>query len=235
MLKIKKIDTYYGDVQILKDVTLDVDPGDLIAVIGANGAGKTTLIKTISGLLRPESGMITFEDEDITKVEPHQIVAKGLVQVPEGRMLFPKMTVRENLEMGGFMLPDKETLENKLEEIFEFLPRLKERTKQIAETMSGGEQQMLAIGRALMSNPRLVMFDEPSLGLAPKLVQSVLEMVTRINEEMGVSVLLVEQNVQNSCRICSRAYVLENGEIVLKGTGAEMLDNEHVRRAYLGI
>ncbi len=235
MLKISNVDTYYGDVQILKGVSLVVAPGDLIAVIGANGAGKTTLIKTISGLLRPESGTINFEDEDITKVEPHKIVAKGLVQVPEGRMLFPKMSVRENLEMGGFMLPDKETLENKIDEIYEFLPRLKERTNQMAETMSGGEQQMLAIGRALMSNPRLVMFDEPSLGLAPKLVQSVLEMVTRINEDMGVSVLLVEQNVKNSCRICNRAYVLENGEIVLQGTGGDMLDNEHVRRAYLGI
>lgn len=235
MLKINNIDTFYGDVQILKGVTLDVAPGDLIAVIGANGAGKTTLIRTISGLLRPQSGTITFEDEDITKVEPHKIVAKGLVQVPEGRMLFPRMSVLENLEMGGFMLPDKQTLHGKIDEVFDFLPRLKERSTQMAETMSGGEQQMLAIGRALMSNPRLIMFDEPSLGLAPKLVQSVLEMVTRINEDMGVSVLLVEQNVQNSCRICSRAYVMENGEVVLKGTGLEMLNNDHVRRAYLGI
>ena len=235
MLKINNIDTYYGDVQILKGVTLNVAPGDLIAVIGANGAGKSTLIRTISGLLRPQSGTITFEDEDITKVEAHKIVAKGLVQVPEGRMLFPRMSVLENLEMGGFMLPDKQTLQGKIDEVFDFLPRLKERANQLAETMSGGEQQMLAIGRALMSNPRLIMFDEPSLGLAPKLVQSVLEMVTRINEDMGVSVLLVEQNVQNSCRICSQAYVLENGEIVLKGTGLEMLNNDHVRRAYLGI
>lgn len=235
MLKINNIDTFYGDVQILKGVTLDVGNGDLVAVIGANGAGKTTLIKTISGLLRPKNGEITFDGNDITKMEPHKIVSQGLVQVPEGRMLFPKMSVRENLEMGGFKLSDKETLQNKLDAVFEFLPVLKDRAKQIAQTMSGGEQQMLAIGRALMSDPRLILFDEPSLGLAPKLVVSVLDMVVQINKEMGVSVLLVEQNVQNSCRISDRAYVLENGEIVLKGTGEEMLDNEHVRRAYLGI
>lgn len=235
MLKINNIDTFYGDVQILKGVTLDVGNGDLVAVIGANGVGKTTLIKTISGLLRPKNGEITFDGNDITKMEPHKIVSQGLVQVPEGRMLFPKMSVRENLEMGGFKLSDKETLQNKLDAVFEFLPVLKDRAKQIAQTMSGGEQQMLAIGRALMSDPRLILFDEPSLGLAPKLVVSVLDMVVQINKEMGVSVLLVEQNVQNSCRISDRAYVLENGEIVLKGTGEEMLDNEHVRRAYLGI
>lgn len=235
MLNVTDIWTSYGDVEVLKGVSLEVHQGELVAVIGANGAGKTTLIKSISGLVRLSAGRIEFDGVTLNSLRGHKIVQHGMVQVPEGRMLFPELTVRENLEMGGYLLPDKRAVAEKLEEIYDFFPVLKERRHQAARTMSGGEQQMLAIGRALMSNPKLIMFDEPSLGLAPKLVRSVLEKIVQINEDKKVSVLLVEQNVQNSCRISGRAYVLENGEIVLHGSGEEMLGNDHVRRAYLGL
>lgn len=235
MLRVDDIDVYYGDVHVLKKVALDVQEKELVAVIGANGAGKTTLIKTISGLLKPRHGSIVFKNENISKIEAHNIVGRGVVQVPEGRLLFPEMTVHENLEMGAFLNKDKKLLKERLELAYDLFPTLYERQKQLAGTMSGGEQQMLAVGRALMSSPKLIMFDEPSLGLAPMLVKSVFDLVVRINKEFGITVLLVEQNVQLSCQISDRAFVIENGEVVLRGTGQEMLKNEHVRRAYLGL
>lgn len=235
MLQVDSIDVYYGDVQVLKKVTLDVNEGELVAVIGANGAGKTTLLKSISGLLKPRHGSITFRGKRISGLEPDQIVAQGIVQVPEGRLLFPDMTVRENLEMGAYLLKTREEVVKHLESVYALFPVLQERDGQLAGTLSGGEQQMLAIGRGLMSAPKLMMFDEPSLGLAPMLVRAIFDMVMRINKELGVSVLLVEQNVQHSCQISDRAFVIENGEVVLQGTGLEMLQNDHVRRAYLGL
>lgn len=235
MLKIDNIDVYYGDVHVIRDLSMDVKQGELVAVIGGNGAGKTTLIKTISGILKPRKGSITFEGETISGMDANRLVGKGIVQIPEGRLLFPEMSVKENLEMGAYLVKDNARISQKIDEMFTMFPILAERQKQAAGTLSGGEQQMLAIGRGLMSSPKLVMFDEPSLGLAPKLVQSIFEMVVRINKEMGMTVLLVEQNVQHSCKISDRAFVIENGEVVLQGTGQEMLANEHVRRAYLGL
>lgn len=235
MLLVEGIDVNYGDVQVLKDVSLDVQEKELVAVIGANGAGKTTLLKTISGLLKPRRGTITFDDKRISGIDANKIVAEGIVQVPEGRLLFPQMTVRENLEMGAFLTKNRAVVQGRIATVYDLFPILKERDKQAAGTMSGGEQQMIAVGRALMSGPKLMMLDEPSLGLAPKLVQSIFEMVVRINKELGIAVLLVEQNVQHSCRISDRAFVVENGEIVLQGCGCDMLQNEHVRRAYLGL
>jgi branched-chain amino acid transport system ATP-binding protein len=235
MLQVENVDVFYGDVQVLKKVSLDVKQGELVAVIGSNGAGKTTLIKSISGLLKLRHGSVTFQGQHLSGLDANKVVAQGVVQVPEGRLLFPDMTVRENLEMGAYTIKRKSDVTRKLGEIETLLPILKERARQLAGTMSGGEQQMLAIGRALMSSPKLIMFDEPSLGLAPKLVQAVFEMVVNINKQLGVSVLLVEQNVQHCCRISDRAYVLENGVVTLEGAGPEMLNNEHVRRAYLGL
>lgn len=235
MLQIKNIDVYYGDVQVIRNLSMDVKQGELVAVIGGNGAGKTTLINTISGILKPRNGEINFEGQTISGMDANQLVSLGIVQIPEGRLLFPEMSVRENLEMGAYVVKDKEKISSTLDSIFEMFPILHERQKQPAGTLSGGEQQMLAIGRGLISSPKLIMLDEPSLGLAPKLVQSIFEMVVRINKEMGMTVLLVEQNVQHSCKISDRAFVIENGEVVLRGTGQEMLINEHVKRAYLGL
>jgi len=235
MLKVDGLDVYYGDVQVLKGVTLDVNEKELVSVIGANGAGKTTLMRTISSLLKPRKGSITFEGKRISDMEAHKVVSEGIIHVPEGRLLFPEMTVRENLEMGAFLVKDKRVYSQQLEIAYQMFPALKEREKQLAGTLSGGEQQMVAIGRALMSSPRMMLFDEPSLGLSPKLVQSTFEMILHINKVLGVTVLLVEQNVQHSCQISDRAFVIENGEVVLRGTGQEMLANDHVRRAYLGL
>jgi branched-chain amino acid transport system ATP-binding protein len=235
MLQVEGIDVYYGDVQVLKDVTLDVKEKELVAVIGANGAGKTTLIKTISGLLKPRKGEIIFDGKRVSGIDANKVVSRGIVQVPEGRLLFPDMTVRENLEMGGYLAKGGAALQDRLQTVYELFPVLREREKQAAGTMSGGEQQMVAVGRALMSSPKMIMFDEPSLGLAPKLVLSIFDMVVRINKELGITVLLIEQNVQHSCQISDRAFVIENGEVVLQGSGKEMLANDHVRRAYLGL
>ena len=235
MLQIDGIDVYYGDVQVLKDISLDVKDKELVAVIGANGAGKTTLLKTISGLLKPRQGTISFDGDRISGVEAYKLVNRGIIQIPEGRLLFPEMTVRENLEMGAFLVRDKAVREERKETVFSMFPVLKEREKQLAGTMSGGEQQMLAVGRGLMAGPKMLMFDEPSLGLSPKLVQTIFDLVMKINKELGVTVLLVEQNVQHSCQISDRAYVIENGEVVLRGRGPDMLENDHVRRAYLGL
>ncbi len=235
MLKVNGIDVAYGDVQVLKNVSLDVNDKEFVAVIGANGAGKTTLMKTISGLLKPKHGTIDFEGKRISDLEPHKITERGIVQVPEGRLLFPFMSVRENLEMGAFTRKDKTEIAELMNTVFELFPILKEREKQAAGTLSGGEQQMVAVGRALMASPKFLMFDEPSLGLSPKLVLQIFNLVVRINKELGITVLLVEQNVQHSCQISDRAFVIENGEVVLSGTGEEMLENPHVRRAYLGL
>ena len=235
MLKVDGIDVAYGDVQVLFDVSLDIQEGELVVVIGANGAGKTTLLKTISGVLKPQKGSISFKDKAISSQSPNKIVADGIIQIPEGRLLFPYMTVRENLKMGAYLTASKDTVNERLEMVNKMFPRLKEREKQMAGTLSGGEQQMLAVGRGLMAGPRLLMLDEPSLGLAPKLVQQIFDLVQQIKQELGVTVLLVEQNVRHSCEISDRAFVMENGKIVLQGPGSAMLQNDHVREAYLGL
>ena len=235
MLQVNNIDIAYGDVQVLFDVSLDIQEGELVAVIGANGAGKTTLLKAISGILKPQKGTISFQDKTISEQEPDKTVGDGIVHVPEGRLLFPDMSVKENLRMGAFLTKNKETIAARLESVYTMFPRLKEREKQAAGTLSGGEQQMVAIGRGMMAGPKLLMLDEPSLGLSPKLVQQVFDLTLQINRELGVTVLLVEQNVRLSCEISNRAFVLENGRMVLQGPGTEMLTNDHVRRAYLGL
>jgi branched-chain amino acid transport system ATP-binding protein len=235
MLQVDNVDVAYGDVEVLHEVSLDIQEGELVAVIGANGAGKTTLLKTISGLLKPINGSITFDSQTISDQSPDKIVSNGIVHVPEGRLLFPDMSVRENLEMGAYIEKDKDKVAERFDAVYELFPVLEERSNQMAGTLSGGEQQMLAVGRGLMAGPTLFMFDEPSLGLAPKLVQSIFEMVLHINKTLNVTVLLVEQNVRMSCEISDRAFVLENGRMVLHGPGHEMLENDHVREAYLGL
>lgn len=234
MLKIRNIDVFYGDVQVIKDVSFEVQQGEIAALIGANGAGKTTILRTISGILRPRRGEILFEGRPIHTIEPFRLPELGIVHVPEARRLFVEMTVDENLDMGSIKGEARKKREQTREMVFEFLPRLKERHKQLAGTLSGGEQQMLAIGRGLMGLPRLLMFDEPSLGLAPILVRDVFSTIKRINGE-GVTVLIVEQNVKQTLAAAGHAYVLEVGKIVNKGTGAELLNNDQVKAAYLGV
>lgn len=235
MLQVNNIDVAYGDAQVLFDVSLDIQKGELVAVIGANGAGKTTLLKTISGILKPRKGSIDFLDKIISDQPPNKTVGDGIIHVPEGRLLFPEMTIEENLRMGAFLTKNKEMIRERLLSVYEMFPILQERSTQLAGTLSGGEQQMLALGRGLMAEPTLLMLDEPSLGLAPKLVQQVFDLTLQINRELGVTVLLVEQNVRMSCEISNRAFVLENGRVVLQGPGVDMLENDHVRRAYLGL
>lgn len=234
MLTIQGLNTYYGAIHALKDVAIEVKEGEIVSIIGSNGAGKSTLLRTISGLIPARSGTVRFQGEEIQSTTADAIVKMGISHSPEGRRIFTNMTVHENLLLGAFIRDDNE-ISSDMEAVLDRFPRMRERFKQNAGTLSGGEQQMLAIGRALMASPKLIMFDEPSLGLAPKLVQSVFEIVVNISRNLGVAVLLVEQNVQHCCRISDRAYVLENGNIVLSGTGQDMLDNEHVRRAYLGL
>ncbi|HEY8417479.1 MAG TPA: ABC transporter ATP-binding protein [Limnochordales bacterium] len=233
MLVVRGLHAGYRSVQVLYDVALTVSEGQCCALVGANGAGKTTLLRTLSGLLRPWAGTIEFGGERIDGREPHVIVEKGLVQVAEGRRLFPRMTVLENLRLGASTPRAASEREQNLERVFALFPRLKERQGQAAGTLSGGEQQMLAIGRALMASPRLLMLDEPSQGLAPKLVQQIFEVCQEINRQ-GIAVLLVEQNVQHALRIAHWAYVLENGRIVMEGPGSELLGDDALRRAYLG-
>lgn len=234
MLEIKNIDVFYGDVQVIWDVSFEVKPGEIVALIGANGAGKSTTLKTISGILRPRKGEILFNDVPIHKIEPYKLIETGIVHVPEARRLFVEMTVEENLDMGSLKREAKNDREITKQLVFELFPRLLERKKQLAGTLSGGEQQMLAVGRGLMSKPKLQMFDEPSLGLSPILVRDIFNVIKRIKEE-GVTVLIVEQNVKQTLAIADRAYVMENGRIVLQGTGESLLSNEHVRTAYLGV
>ena len=234
MLRVDELTAGYGDVTVLKGVSFEVGKGEVVALIGANGAGKTTTLKTISGLLRARSGSITFADKAVQRMPPDRIVAAGLVQVAEGRKLFSKMTVLENLEMGSFLPQAKRYRQESLEQVFTLFPRLAERSKQLAGTLSGGEQQMVAIGRALMSKPKLLMLDEPSLGLAPILVEGIFEVVKQIAQE-GVTVLIVEQNAVQTLQLADRGYVLENGQIALSGSGQELLSDKRVREAYLGL
>jgi branched-chain amino acid transport system ATP-binding protein len=234
MLTVNNINVAYGDVQVLWDVSFEVPDKEIVVLIGANGAGKSTTIKTISSLLTPSRGTIEFDGNRLDHHPPHEIIAQGIIHVPEGRRLFPEMSVEENLIMGSLYGEAKAKRRETMEHIFEFFPRLRERKSQMAGTLSGGEQQMVAIGRGLMARPKLLMLDEPSLGLAPLLVHEIFHMIERINHE-GVTILLVEQNVINSLKICHRAYVLENGRVTLSGTGQELLKNSHVKEAYLGI
>jgi branched-chain amino acid transport system ATP-binding protein len=233
MLAVEKLQVAYGKVQALWDVTLGVPDGEIVALVGANGAGKTTLLKTVSGLLRRQSGSITYDGKHIEEASPPEIVQHGLVHVPEGRKLFPEMTVIDNLLMGAFTVPQSERPQ-RLERVFEIFPVLKERRKQIAGTLSGGEQQMVAIGRGLMRGPKLLMLDEPSLGLAPILVEEVFRVIAEINR-LGVTVLLVEQNTQNALSLAHKGFVMELGRIALSGSGSELLANSNVRKAYLGL
>lgn len=234
MLSIRNIDVSYGDVQVIWGVSFEVKEREIVALIGANGAGKSTVLKTISGILRPEKGGIFFDDVQINKVEPFKLIEKGIAHVPEARRLFVEMTVEENLDMGALKGEARYLRAKTKEMVFELFPRLKERRRQVSGTLSGGEQQMAAIGRGLMSRPRLIMFDEPSLGLAPILVREIFNVINRIRGE-GTTVLIVEQNVKQTLQISDRAYVLENGRMVLQGTGGSLLSNEHVKTAYLGV
>jgi branched-chain amino acid transport system ATP-binding protein len=234
MLKVKGIDVFYGDLQVLWDVSFEVREKEILVLVGANGAGKSTTIKTISSLITPRKGTIEFNGIRLDQTLPHKTIEHGIVHVPEGRRLFPEMSVEENLIMGTLYGEAKAKRFDTMEKVYQLFPRLMERKKQMAGTLSGGEQQMLAVGRGLMSLPKLMMFDEPSLGLAPILVQEIFQMVKRINQE-GVTVLLVEQNVKQTLAMCHRAYVLENGRIVLEGEGKTLMDNDHVKEAYLGI
>jgi branched-chain amino acid transport system ATP-binding protein len=234
ILKIENIDVFYDDLQVIWSVSFEVNRGEIVALLGSNGAGKSTILNTVSGLLTPASGRITFEDRRLDQVPAHKVIEHGIAQVPEGRRLFPEMTVRENLIMGSLTPKAKAKRNETIEWVFGLFPRLREREKQMAGTLSGGEQQMLAVGRGLMALPKLIMLDEPSLGLAPILVAEIFNIIERIQQE-GVTVLVVEQNTKHTLEICHRGYVLENGRVVLDGTGEELLDNEHVKQAYLGI
>ncbi|MCX7011688.1 MAG: ABC transporter ATP-binding protein [Candidatus Sumerlaeota bacterium] len=234
MLEVDGIDVFYGDAQVLWDVGFEVRPGELFVLVGANGAGKSTALKAISSLIRPARGRIQFEGEALHALEPHQVVERGVVHVPEGRRLFPEMTVEENLLLGAMTRRAKAKRRSSLEWVYELFPRLQARRRQPAGTLSGGEQQMAAVGRGLMGQPRLLMVDEPSLGLAPILVGEIFSIVRRVHEE-GVTTLMIEQNVQQSLAVCDRACVLENGRIVLHGSGQQLLHNDQVRAAYLGL
>ncbi len=232
MLSVKDLNVYYGPIHAVKGVSFDVNQGEIVTLIGANGAGKSTILKTVSGLLKPKGGEVDFMDKKISGTAPHKIVELGIAHVPEGRRIFTKMTVEENLEMGAFTAPSASVEESK-EQVFQRFPRLKERRKQTAGTLSGGEQQMLAMGRALMSKPSLMMLDEPSMGLAPILVEQVFDIIRELHEA-GTTILLVEQNARMALSIADRAYVLETGKISLSGTGRELAESESVRKAYLG-
>ncbi|MDT2756125.1 ABC transporter ATP-binding protein [Enterococcus asini] len=231
MLKIDNLAVSYGMIQAVHGVSFAVKPGEIVSLIGANGAGKTTILRTISGLIRPKQGQILFEDQDITKTAPQKIVASGLSQVPEGRHVFPGLSVMENLEMGAYLR--KGEFKADYEQVFQKFPVLKERKNQDAATLSGGEQQMLAMGRALMSKPKLLLLDEPSMGLAPIFIKEIFSIIQEINAQ-GTTVLLIEQNAKMALSVAHRGYVLETGKIVLSGTGAELLDSEEVKKAYLG-
>jgi len=233
MLQVKEINVYYGAIHALKNLSINVEQGSIVTLIGANGAGKTTTLKTISGILKPKSGAITFKGRDITKTPPEKIVELGISQVPEGRRVFPSMTVMENLEMGAYLRKDKKAILQDMDNVFDRFPRLKERVKQLAGTLSGGEQQMLAMGRALMARPELLLLDEPSMGLAPLLVKEIFSIIQDINSK-GTTVLLVEQNANMALSIADKAYVLETGSIVLEGKADQLLKSEEVKKAYLG-
>jgi branched-chain amino acid transport system ATP-binding protein len=234
MLEVQDIHAYYGNIQALDGISLTVEEGEIVTLIGANGAGKTSTLRTISGLLPPRKGKITLEDEDLLKYKAHEIVYKRVAMVPEGRGIFARLTVAENLDMGAFSRDDKDGIEEDRERVYELFPRMKERITQVAGTLSGGEQQMLATGRALMTHPRLLLMDEPSMGLAPVLVESIFDTIQEINKE-GTTILLVEQNAPMALSVADRGYVVQTGEIVLHDTAANLQQNEMVQKAYLGI
>ena len=237
MLILKNIDVYYGKLYTLKKISIHVKKGEIVALIGSNGAGKTTLLSTISGLIKPSSGSIIYEESDITKESTENIVKMGISQVPEGRLIFKTLTVEENLLIGGYSkysLKKRKEIKEELDKIYHLFPKLKERKKQLAGTLSGGEQQMLAIGRALMSKPKLILLDEPSMGLAPNIVKEVFQHIVELKKLYGLTVLLVEQNARSALKIANRGYVIETGRIILEGTAEDLLSNKDVQRAYLG-
>jgi branched-chain amino acid transport system ATP-binding protein len=234
LLEVDNVHTYYGAIHALKGVTLDVNEAEIVTLIGGNGAGKSTTLKTISGVLRPRQGKIRMAGEDLHKYKAHDIVAKGIIQVPEGRRIFARLTVTENLEMGAFTDTDRGRYNQNMERVFTLFPRLKERRSQLGGTLSGGEQQMLAMGRALMANPRVLLMDEPSMGLAPVLVDSIFETIQSLNHA-GTTILLVEQNARMALKVANRGYVMQTGEIVLSGSAETLRSNEMVQKAYLGI
>ena len=233
MLEIKDIEVYYGMIQAIKGISFEVNEGEVIALIGANGAGKTTTLHTITGLLSPKKGSVIFEGKDITKVPAHKIVSLGIAHVPEGRRVFADLSVYENLKMGAYTRKDKNEVEETLERVYERFPRLKERKNQMAGTLSGGEQQMLAMGRALMSKPKIILMDEPSMGLSPILVNEIFDIIQEVSKS-GTTVLLVEQNAKKALSIADRAYVLETGKIVLEGKAEDLLNDDSIKKAYLG-
>jgi branched-chain amino acid transport system ATP-binding protein len=234
MLQVEKVSAAYGMVQVLWEVSFNIRPKEIVSIIGPNGAGKTTLVRTIAGLLPATTGTIRFKGEPIEKLRPFDIVKKGITLIPEGREIFPRMTVEENLLLGAYTKKDKAAVKESKEKAFELFPVLKKKEKALAQTLSGGEQQMLVICRSLMANPELLILDEPSLGLAPIIVEKVLDTVTKINED-GVTILLVEQNIRDSLSIANRAYVLEEGKIIIEGEGRELLNNSHIKEVYLGL
>ena len=234
MLRVEHVNAGYGDIQVLWDVSFQVRTNEFVVLVGANGAGKSTIMRTISSIIHPTSGAIWFEDQRIDQTPPHRIIHHGIAHVPEGRQLFPEMSVVENLEIGSLTPDAKAHRKETLEWVLTLFPRLRERQKQMAGTLSGGEQQMCAIARGLMSRPKMILFDEPSLGLSPLLTQEIFRLTRQIHEE-GITILMVEQNVKQTLAICDRAYVLENGRVVLEGKGSELLENEQVKQAFLGI
>jgi branched-chain amino acid transport system ATP-binding protein len=234
MLEIKNLTVCYGAISALQGISLTVPSGSIVTLIGSNGAGKTTTLKTVSGLIKPKSGEIIYDGKDIAGLPPHAVVARGLSHVPEGRMIFANLSVRENLQMGAYLVRDKKIVRRDLESVFTMFPRLKEREQQVAGTLSGGEQQMLAIGRALMSQPKFLMLDEPSLGLAPLLVKAIFEKIVEINRERGLTILLVEQNANRALEISNFGYVLETGKITVQGDSVSLRQNPQVKSAYLG-
>jgi branched-chain amino acid transport system ATP-binding protein len=235
MLKLRNIKTYYGKIEAVKGVTLDIGEGEIIALIGANGAGKSTTLMSISGICPPRSGQIFFCERPIHHLNPHEIVALGISQIPEGRRIFPRLTVQENLDMGAFLKKDQHTVKQDMRYVFQLFPILKERRHQAGGTLSGGEQQMLAIARAIIARPRLLLMDEPSLGLAPIVVQLIFEIIRKINQDNGTTIFLVEQNAHMALNVAHRGYVMENGRISLEGFARDLLNNDAVRTAYLGI
>jgi len=234
MLEVENVSAAYGMVQILWDVSFKIGEKEIVSIIGPNGAGKTTLVKTVVGLLPAKQGTIRFRGKNIEKLRPYEIVKKGVTLIPEGREIFPRMTVDENLLLGAYTVKDKNAVKESKEKVYELFPVLKKKRKSLAQTLSGGEQQMLVICRSLMSNPALLILDEPSLGLAPIIVEKVLDTLQKINED-GVTILLVEQNIRDSLNIANRAYVLEEGKIIIEGEGRELLSNDHIKEVYLGI
>jgi branched-chain amino acid transport system ATP-binding protein len=234
LLELSGLHTYYGHIHALKGVDLTVEEGEIVTLVGANGAGKSTTLRTISGMIRPRRGHVRLEGRDITGMKPHEIAALGIGHVPEGRRIFPQLTVRENLEMGGWNVRDRALAARRMEYAFDLFPRLRERVSQKGGTLSGGEQQMLAIGRALMSEPRVLLLDEPSMGLAPVLVEQIFEIIKRINAENKTTILLVEQNALMALEVASRGYVLQTGEVVLSDDAASLMNNEMVKKVYLG-